>query len=114
VAEELHDALNLEDEDARVAAAKGVVNTHGLVQGDYAQQVAAAYQTAYGVGIVDDIVAKIPDAEEWDIVDPFTHSSGSIMGLGTDHDHPVEARHVREFVEAVQAFKGGTWKAEPK
>ncbi len=113
VAEELHDALRVDPVEDRVTEANDVISDHGLVQGDYAQQVATAYQTAYGINIVDDIVARIPDEDEWNIVDPFTYSSGSIMGMGTDHEHPVEPRHVREFVGYVQAAKGGTWQAEP-
>jgi hypothetical protein len=113
VAQELHDALRVDAVDDRVTAANDVVTNHGLVQGDYAQEVAAAYQAAYGVNIVDDIVVRIPDDDEWDIVDPFTHSSDSVMGIGGDHTHPIEPRHVREFVGYVQAIKGGVWKAEP-
>lgn len=110
IARELHDALGVAVEADRVTAAKGVITSHGLVQGDFAQQVAAAYQTAFGAEIVQDIDDHIPDDDEWDIVDPFTHSSQSIMGMGGNHDHPLEPRHVREFAHKVQDLKGGVWR----
>lgn len=112
VARELHDALHVGVEVDRVAQARGVIRRYGLAQGDYAQEVARRYQAAYGVDVITDIVNRIPDENEWSIVDPFTHSTGSIMGSGTNHGHPVEARHVREFVHYVQARHGGTWRAE--
>ena len=34
------------------------------------------------------------------------------MGMNTNHDHPVEPRHLREFVGYVEAAKGGTWQAQ--
>lgn len=114
IAAELNTALMKDDEADRVTEANDVVNTHGLVQGDFAQQVADAYLAAYGLNLVDHIVARIPDEDEWGIVDPFTHSSGSMMGINTNHEHPVEPRHVREFVGHIAALKGGNWKAEER
>ena len=114
VATEMRAALYEADIPTRVTKANEVITKYDLKQGDYAQQVAAAYLTANGVRIVDDIVARIPDEDEWTIVDPFTHSSGSLMGMNTTHEHPVEARHVREFVGYIQAVKGGVWKAVPR
>lgn len=97
---------------ARVAPANEVIANYGLHQGIYAELVGQVYQTKYGVDIVTDIVNHIPDESEWDIVDPFTYSSGSIMGMMTNHEHPVEPRHLREFVGYIQAAKGGTWQAQ--
>ncbi|MEW5988084.1 MAG: peptidoglycan-binding protein [Chloroflexota bacterium] len=114
IAQELHDALMIEDEAGRAGPAQAVIDNHALVQGDFAQQVATAYQDAFGVEIVSHIVERIPDADEWGIVDPFTYSSGSIMGMGFNHDHPVEPRHVREFVNYIQAAMGGTWEAQER
>jgi peptidoglycan hydrolase-like protein with peptidoglycan-binding domain len=114
IAQELHDALRIADEPTRVTDSQDVINNYGLVQGDFAQQVAAAYQTIAGVEIVADIVDRIPDDDEWGIVDPFTHSSGSIMGMGFDHDHPVDPRHVREFIGYIQQAMGGEWRAEER
>lgn len=114
IANELNAALMQDDEADRVQQANDVVTNHGLVQGDFAQEVAAAYLLAFGVNLVDHIVTQIPDEDEWDIVDPFTHSSGSMMGINTNHEHPVEPRHVREFIGHIAAFKGGNWKAEER
>jgi hypothetical protein len=114
VAQQLHDALRENPPATSIADSKNVITSNHLKQGDYAQQVAVAYQAAYGVEIVNDIVAHIPDKDQWSIVDPFSYSSGSIMGMGTNHEHPVEPRHVRDFVGYVQALKGGTWTAQPK
>lgn len=111
IATEMHTALQEPDEPTRVTNATGVVTTHDLKQGKFAQEVATAYQAAFGVEIVKDIVDHIPDEDEWDIVDPFTHSSQSLMGMGGNHAHPLEPRHVREFVGYVGASKGGKWKA---
>jgi peptidoglycan hydrolase-like protein with peptidoglycan-binding domain len=113
VAAELYNALREADEADRVVAANDVIGDHGLVQGEYAQQIAAAYQAAYGVPLLEDIVNRIPNEDEWDIVDPFTHSSGSVMGIGTNHAHPVEPRHVREFVGYLRAARPGAYNVEP-
>jgi len=113
VADAMWDALhNNAPASARVAPANQVITDYGLHQGIYAELVGQAYQTKYGVSIVDDIVNNIPDDDEWDIVDPFTYSSGSIMGMMTNHDHPVEPRHLREFVGYIEAAKGGSWTAQ--
>jgi len=113
VATELHDALRLPVEAARVTAARQVITAHGLRQGEYAQEIATAYQTAHGTGLVQDIVDHIPDDDEWSIVNPFTYSSGSLMGSGINHDHPVEPRHVREFVGYLQTARPGVYNVEP-
>jgi peptidoglycan hydrolase-like protein with peptidoglycan-binding domain len=113
VADAMWNALHGYSPDtARVAPANAVIAAYGLHQGIYAELVGQIYQTKYGIDIVTDIVNQIPDESEWDIVDPFTYSSGSIMGIMTNHDHPVEPRHLREFVGYVQAAKGGTWQAQ--
>ena len=113
IARELHTALH-GPAAGRGAAAQGVVTSHNLQQGSFAQLVAVSYQAQFAVEIVQDIVARLPDAQEWDVVDPFTFSSSSLMGSGTDHDHPVEARHVREFVAFIQASRGGVWEAQER
>lgn len=72
----------------------------------------------------NDLAARIPgrfdDApDEWDALVPFLYSNRGIMGTmaelntpsGIDpHDHPVAERHVRHFLEIVQANKPGNWK----
>ncbi len=114
IATELRSALLDPNQANRISRATAVVTGNNLQQGNYAQEVATSYQTMYGVNVVDDIVAHIPAANQWSIVDPFTHSSQTIMGMGGDHTHPVEPRHVREFAEAVSRAKGGVWRTEPR
>jgi peptidoglycan hydrolase-like protein with peptidoglycan-binding domain len=110
IAIEMNTALQAPDEPTRVQQANDVITNNNLVQGTFSQQVAAAYEARFGVKLVDHIVDRIPAQDEWSIVDPFTHSGQSIMGLGGNHDHPIEGRHVREFVNYVASSKGGTWK----
>jgi hypothetical protein len=98
----------------RVNACNGVISAHQLQQGLYSELVAEKYKEKYGIELVSDIVARIPDEDEWDIVDPFTHSSQSIMGLNGNHEHPVEPRHMREFVGYISGAKGGEWVAEER
>jgi hypothetical protein len=114
IAKELHDALVLPTEAERSQAANAVITKHGLQQGDFSQKVAAAYQTAYGVEIVTDIAARLNKQNSPWVVDPFMYTSTSMMGDMSEHDHPVEPRHVREFVAAVQQAKGGKWRAEER
>lgn len=98
----------------RADKADAIIAQYGLTQGTFAQSVATAYNNDFHVGIVADIVDQIPSARQFPIVDPFTYSSTSVMGQQTDHDHPVLARHVRDFVTLVQTAKGGTWEAQPR
>lgn len=99
--------------------ALAVVQAHNLQQGAFAQQVAAAYQRRTGRAVIDDVIA-LNDPNEFFIVDPFTYSSSSMMGdpgnhpSANPHDHGVQPRHVREFVEyigqwAAQAGVPNTW-----
>jgi peptidoglycan hydrolase-like protein with peptidoglycan-binding domain len=113
VAAELFNALREPVDADKVNAANQVIANRGLQQGEYAQQIAAAYQAANGISLVQDIVDRIPNDDEWGIVDPFTHSSGSLMGMGTNHAHPVEPRHVREFVGYLRASRPGVYNVEP-
>jgi len=114
VAEQMNNALQEDDEATRVANANNVITTHGLEQGEYAQQIATAYQAAFGVDIVDDIVSRIPDEDEWDIVDPFRYSSDSIMGMMNDHEHPAEPRHLREFLGYLETARPGDYEVEER
>ena len=110
IALELHTALH-GAEDTRAADALAVVQGHDLQQGDFAQEVATSYQTQFGIGVVQDIVDQLADEDEFFVVDPFTYSSGATMGVGSNHDHLVEPRHMRGFVAFVQAARGGLWEA---
>lgn len=74
--------------------------------------------------MADDLAARIPGSfgdapdEAW-AVEPFYVTNRGIMGsmdevqspTGIDpHDHPVAERHVRHFLQIVQANKSGNWK----
>lgn len=94
------------------ADALGVVQTHGLVQGAFSQRVAQRYQATAGTDLIADIRA-LGSANEFFIVEPFTYSSGSIMGdsdpgrnhlAENPHDHGVQPRHVREFIGYIRAW----------
>lgn len=113
VAAQLRAALLVANQATRITRANNVITSNGLVQGNFAQRVATAYRSAHSINVVDDIVARIPAANQWAIVDPFTHSNQTIMGLGGDHAHPIEARHVREFAEYVRRARPGTWRTRP-
>ena len=112
VAAELNAALMEDDEADRVTNANAVITNHNLEQGEYAQQIAAAYELAYGTPLVDHIVNRIPNDDEWSIVDPFTHSSQSIMGMMGNHEHPVETRHLREFLNYLKTARPGEYEIE--
>lgn len=117
IARELHDALHTgwfqafsgqERHDKAIA----VITRHNLQQGQFSQSVATAYNNAYHTGLVDDINDKLPSALQFWVVNPFTYTNASVMGGQTDHDHPVLARHVRDFVDIVQHARGGAWEAK--
>ncbi|GAB4115139.1 MAG: hypothetical protein Fur005_23040 [Roseiflexaceae bacterium] len=114
VAQQMRTALTAGTEAERVTACNAVIATHQLEQGFYAQHVAKEYKDQFGNDLIRDIVDNIPDEDEWSIVDPFTFSSDSIMGIGGDHEHPVDPRHVREFIGYISQAKGGDWVAEER
>lgn len=76
----------------------------------------------------NDLAARIPgvfdDApDEWQVLAPFLYSSRGIMGTMEEvtessgpqpHNHPVAERHVRHFLQIVQANKPGSWKVVPR
>lgn len=137
IADLFHTELHVVNENARVHRAKAFITRHGLTQGGFAEAVAQAYQEKFGIAILDDIVNRIPATQQWSIVDPFTHSNQTLMGeMGNVdtakakreagqavplHEHPVQPRHVREFVSLVAAYLGDTdaegrtiWEAQYK
>jgi peptidoglycan hydrolase-like protein with peptidoglycan-binding domain len=78
-------------------------------------------------GTIDlDIAARIPGQDdEPEVTEPFTYTNRSIMGdmeslnnpkaqgsVDAKHDHPVEERHVRHFLQIVQANRPGSWRLE--
>jgi hypothetical protein len=105
--------------DTRAAAARKVVRDFKLRQGEFARKVAAEYRKTYGVDIVKDIVDRIPAKHHWEIVDPFTFSTHTIMGqfyeaTKAEHDHPVAPRHMADFVKYVKDTRGGEWEAKER
>jgi peptidoglycan hydrolase-like protein with peptidoglycan-binding domain len=85
--------------------------------------VASVYDTAFGSGagrpdLINAIRQQLPPDRQMPFINVFTFSSGTVMGTpttmnadkdGTLHSHPVNPRHVRQFVQFVQDFKNGTW-----
>lgn len=127
VATELHTALVIPAVNDRIDRSLAVISGHSIQQGAFAQSIGAAYQTAFGVDIVQDIDARLPEADprnpssdpQYVAANAFTFSTGGLMGQSDDaslphHDHPIEPRHVREFTAAVQAAKGGNWEARER
>ncbi len=76
----------------------------------------------------NDLAARIPGSfddapDEWKVLAPFLYSSRGIMGTMEEvtessgpaaHNHPVADRHVRHFLEIVQANKPGSWRVVPR
>jgi peptidoglycan hydrolase-like protein with peptidoglycan-binding domain len=118
----------------RGARVRAAVEAHGLAQGAFAQRVAEAYETEFagtllGAGdIADDLAARIPGtatADEIRSVNPFLYSNLGLMGtmagmgnIGTpmpeveEHEHPVQPRHVRQFLDLLLANRPAPWTLE--
>jgi peptidoglycan hydrolase-like protein with peptidoglycan-binding domain len=111
-------------EENRAVAARKVVDNWKLVSDRRgAFDVATVYDTAFGsaVGRPDLITAikqQLPPDRQMEFINIFTFTGGSVMGVpatmnadqdGSLHAHPVNPRHVRQFVKFVEDFKGGTW-----
>jgi peptidoglycan hydrolase-like protein with peptidoglycan-binding domain len=136
IAQEMRAAVTDVDPTQRGPKAKAVVTNHGLVQGGFAQRVAAAYKALFapdlqredlnlGTGtravvadpdaeIATDIAARIPSqsGDETAATEPFLYSNSSVMGtMGSvdSHDHPVATRHVRHFLELFRQNRPGNW-----
>jgi hypothetical protein len=127
IATQLNTALLVPAVNDRIDQSLGVISTHSIQQGQFAQAIAASYQTAFGIDVVQDIDARLPEADprnpssdpQYVAANAFTFSTGGLMGQGDDaslphHEHPIEPRHVREFTAAVQAAKGGNWEARER
>jgi hypothetical protein len=129
VAKDLHDALHpaapaspAPDPAAGAAPAPTpaqnaltVINNNLLKQGTFAQKIATEYKKAYSIELVADIVATIPSADQFWIVNPFTFSDPGMMGSQTmDHAHSVQPRHVADFARIVQSERGGKWEPQPR
>jgi len=128
VTDEMKEAIDRWFEGRRVGYIKAVVAKHGLKQGSFAQAVVKKYKEKYSKDLVNELVNNVPTAEQWGIIDPFTSSTGGIMGNfyqganainsktgPTDaHEHPLAPRHVAPFIAHIKTAKGGTWEAQNK
>jgi hypothetical protein len=115
IAEELHTALTVEDVAQRAPGATTVLRNRGLIaggipqQGDFAQAVMAAYNEAHGETAANELLPTLqglPAGTNWTLLTVFSFASGTVMGnpavVGTqEHEHPVMARHLREFKSIV-------------
>ena len=128
VADELHVALTDADETKRAALATTVLTGAGLisggraVQGDFAQKVMTAYDDEYESIFKPSLLQRLQrlNKDNWILMSVFSYASGTIMGnpdavVAEGHDHPVEPRHMREFVAIVKRhYPGRTWEIGPK
>ena len=127
IANDLHTALITPAVNDRIDQSLAVISGHSIQQGAFAQGIATSYQAAFGVDIVQDIDARLPEQDprnpssdpQYTAANAFTFSTGGLMGQSDDpslphHEHPIEPRHVREFTAAVQAAKGGNWEARQR
>ena len=118
----------------RGARVRAAVEEHGLAQGAFSQRVAEAYELEFagdlqGAGdIADDLAARIPGTASTDeirSVNPFLYTNRSLMGtmagmgnVGTpmpeveEHEHPVQPRHARQFLELLTANRPAPWTLE--
>jgi peptidoglycan hydrolase-like protein with peptidoglycan-binding domain len=114
-------------EEVRAVEARRVVDNWALVANRRgAFDVATVYDTAFGPGmgrpdLIQAIKQQLPPDRQMEFINIFTFTGGSVMGVpstmnadvdGNLHEHPVNPRHLRQFVRFVQDFKGGTWVAK--
>jgi peptidoglycan hydrolase-like protein with peptidoglycan-binding domain len=108
----------------RIAEAYETTHAAELRREDWSE--ARGYHVVPNPGgrIEDDIAARLPgQAHEAEVTDPFTYTNRSLMGsaqsltspaevrgVPASHDHPVEERHVRQFLRIVQANRPGDWR----
>ena len=127
IADELHTALHLDNQPMRRIEARTVLTTAGLLvagipeQGDFAQAVMAEYDDRHGT-LKDDLISQLDadadSGDRWVLQTVFSYASNTVMGNPTVfgiHTHPVEPRHLREFVRIVQnRHPAETWTIGPK
>lgn len=128
VAAELHAALTAADETTRAAGATTVLTGANLisggaaVQGDFAQKVMKAYDDKYENIFRPSLLQRLQrlKKDNWILMSVFSYASGTVMGnpdaiVAEGHDHPVEPRHLREFVNIVKGYyPARTWEIGPK
>jgi peptidoglycan hydrolase-like protein with peptidoglycan-binding domain len=110
----------------RVAEAYEMTHAAQMQREDFV--AGAGYRVVPNPGgpIEMDIAARLPGQDdEARITNPFTYTNRSLMGnmqslnnpqavgsVTSAHDHPVEERHVRHFLEILRANRPGTWRLE--
>jgi len=122
IADDLNTALTGADETTRAADATTVLTNVGLFvggvpqQGTFAQDVMAAYDADYDPNLKETLAA-LPRDGRWMLQSVFSFASGTVMGNPgvVAHEHPVAARHLREFVNIAQErFPSFTWTTGPR
>jgi hypothetical protein len=123
IATELNTALTSDPVDERPAKASRVLRSVGLIasgrpqQGDFAQKVMTEYDKANTPHLLP-ALQGLPEGTNWTLLTVFSYASGTTMGnpgvVGiTEHEHPVEPRHLREFTAIVaNRWPGLDWHAE--
>jgi peptidoglycan hydrolase-like protein with peptidoglycan-binding domain len=119
IAKRIKAKIPITDKGANMGAALSAAVTNDLgAQGGDSRLVAQRYRTLYGTSINADIPAAFRakgitgfNANLSDAISPFQYSNKSIMGTmqmaepatvkATGHDHSVEPRHVRPFVNII-------------
>lgn len=108
----------------RVAVAYEKAYAGKLLKEDHKLDVGYQVKKADDATMADDIAARIPgrfDSKgyEYDAVHPFLYDNRGIMGSMDElsspsgispHDHPIAERHVRHFLQIVQANRPGAWR----
>jgi hypothetical protein len=96
-------------------------------QGDFAQDVMTQYDERHGT-LKDDLISNFTyegsvaadGTDRWLFQTVFSYASSSVMGnpgifAPDPHQHPVEPRHLREFVSIVaQRHPAETWAMGPR
>ncbi|HUP86516.1 MAG TPA: hypothetical protein VM143_12680 [Acidimicrobiales bacterium] len=115
VATELHNALS-GPAAQRATTVQNVCNTYNIVEGNWAQEVMRAYDTAHPDRTLYQAIRHyLAVTDRFWISQRFAYSTRSVMGLSNDptatsHSHPVEPRHLREFASIVRRrFPGRNW-----
>jgi peptidoglycan hydrolase-like protein with peptidoglycan-binding domain len=108
----------------RVAEAYETTHAAEMKREDFVDGVGYRVVPNPGGRIEEDLAARLPGQDDEGLIAiPFTYENRSIMGgmqslanprgaggVTSAHDHPVEERHVRNFLEIVRANRPGTWR----
>ena len=132
IATDIHGALYLDAQDQRGRSVTAILDQVGLIkdgvpqQGEFAQGVKAAYDKKYAGTFSKSLVEAMRDRlakdDKWTIQTVFSFASRSIMGDpgglkgdATEHDHAVEPRHMRHFLDIIRrSYPDKEWTVGPK